>query len=420
MKHTSATAEQQALLAEVRSMLAPANPVAPTAFQGGEQDWIRPMRAERMRTSGRWRLLAPALSGLAVIGVVTGVTLAGGAAPSRPLAGPAAPPRFYVTINGIPSKQNAQVRSTATGAVLSSVPISSASGDPFASIAATRSDRVFYITQSIRQPKTSAFTIGLSRLTLSANGRTAKLIRLPVFLNDPKFPGEALTILGLAVSPDGRHLAATALAEGTPGPSPHLTPVSEVIVIPTRASGGETIWRSPGDFAYDSDPVWMNNRDLAFVWEDHFKGSQYDYTARTTVRLLDTRTSNRNLLKAPVLVAGNGKLGVIEAAYAPPGGGPVIAALARDTPPTGPKGTVLVRLAALSRTTGKITKVFARHVLNYRNENQRFRDNGYYGVEGFDASGKFALVRAPHFGMIGPAGFTQLPTPPGIFIGAAW
>jgi len=36
-----------------------------------------------------------------------------------------------------------------------------------------------------------------------------------------------------------------------------------------------------------------------------------------------------------MLVRGGGPLGVIRSAYAAPGGGPIVAALARDTPATG-------------------------------------------------------------------------------------
>lgn len=397
-------------------MMAPLNPVAPTAFQAQEHDWVTP--AQPARNLGRWRVLAPALSGLSVIAVVVGVTLAGGAAHPRTAAGSGAPPRFYVTLNGLPPKETAIVHDSRTGQTLASVHISEPSGG-LASIAATSSDRVFYLAASGTRPKTGALATVILRLNLSADGRSARLTRLPIYLTDPTRPKALAPFVGgLAVSPDGRQLAAIVQVGDQAGVK--VRPVSEIIVIPLPAGGRPAIWRASGDFAYGLDVTWVSNDSLAFLWQDQFKGTQADLTARTALRLLNVRSSNRNLLKSTVLIRGSRSIGIIEGAFAAPGGGPIIAVLARDIPPIGPRGTAVVRLVAASPATGEFTKVFASRVLRYRTEYARYLDDDYYEVLGLDASGKDALVEAPHFGMLRQGTFTALPPGAGLMHGVAW
>ncbi|HEY3906621.1 MAG TPA: hypothetical protein VGM14_22110 [Streptosporangiaceae bacterium] len=418
MRNQPAATDQWALLDEVRSMLAPINPVAPSAFEGQEQDWVRP--AQPARSAGRWRVLAPALSGVSVIAIVLGVTLVGGAQRPNSAGGSGALPKFYVTVNGLPPKETAIVHSTATGQALSSVHLSEPNGGTVSMIAAARSDREFYIAASVRQPKTGQFAMGILRLSLSADGRSAKLTRLPVYVVDPSVPHPwPPQVLDMAVSPDGRELAAM-IFTGT-APASVIKPATELMVIPTHSGGHPAFWRAPKrDFAYGVNVNWVSNRSVAFLWEDQFRGNPADYTARTAVRVLNLRASNHNLLKSAVLMRGGGAFGDIQNAYVGPGGGPIIAALAHDTPAIGPKGTAVARLVAASPVTGKITKVFARRVLHYRNDTRRYIDDGIYSVLGLDASGKDALVQAPRFGMIRNGMFTALPTGRGTMYAAAW
>lgn len=402
-------------------MMAPINPVAPSAYQGQEQDWVRP--AQPSRATGRWRILAPAFSGLAVIAVVAGLTLASGGA-GRPRAagssGAGAPPRFYVTLNHQDPHETAIVRSTATGQVLSTVHVPEADQASSASIAATSSGRVFYLTASGRLPKSGRLATVILRLSLSADGRSAKLTRLPGYLHDPARPVvQPPFVSGMAVSPDGRQLAAMIEVKGT-SPNGPMTPITELVVVPLNSLGHPAIWRAKGHFALGSDVTWVGGDSVAFLWDDRFKGDLYDFTARTAVRLLNLRTSDRNLLRSSVLMTGGGGLGVIEEAYVPPGGGPIIAALARDLPATGPKGTALVRLVAASPVTGKITATFARGVLHYRTDLARGHDDFLLQVLGLDASGRNALVERPQFGMIRQGKFTVLPSGPREIHGAAW
>lgn len=414
MKYTPAATDHRALVDEVRSVMAPARPVTLTAFHGQEHDWVRPVQPAR--TSGRWRVLAPALSGLAVIAVVAGLTLVGGSAPPPPSAGASGSlPRFYVTINGFSPKETAIVHSTSTGRALTSVHIPSPSGG-LALIAAGESDRVFYISTSAVLPGHRLTNTAILRLNLSANGRSAELTRPPINVVDPTGPAALATPEGIAVSPNGRQLALLLNVSDVSG----LHPQIDIEVVPLTAGRNPTIWRAKDDQGFGLDPVWANDKRLAFLWQDHFRGTEIDYTDRTAVRLLNTDSSSRNLLRSAVLVRGGGTLGLIVSAYAAPGSGQVIAALARNTPAIGARGTALVRLVALSPVTGRITKVFASRTLRYHTADARFNDDFYYGVQGLDASGKDALVGGPHFGMISQGRFTPLPTGPGLVIAAAW
>jgi hypothetical protein len=399
-------------------MMAPINPVAPSAFETQEQDWVRP--AQPARSTGRWRVLAPALSGISVIAIVLGVTLAGGTQ-QRPSAtgGSDALPKFYVTINGLPPKETAIVHSTATGRALSWVHLAEPSGGTVSVIAAARSDREFYLAASVRQPKSGQLAMGILRLSLSADGRSAKVIRLPVYVVDPNVPHPVPPfVYDLAVSPDGRELAAM-IDVGTANAN-FIKPLTELMLIPTHPGGHPAFWRAKTDFAYGFNVNWISNHSVAFVWQDHFKGNPADFTSRSAVRLLNLRTSKHELLNSKVMMQGNGALGVIQNAYAAPGGGPIIASLARDTPATGRKGTTLVRLVATSPATGKITKVFASRVLHYRTDTRRYLDDDTFSVHGLDASGKDALVEAPRFGMIRNGIFTALPMGRGTMYEAAW
>jgi hypothetical protein len=421
MKYQPAATDHQALVDEVRSVMAPARPVTSTAFQAWEHDWVRP--AQAAGNLGRWRVLAPVLSGLAVIAVVMGLTLVGGSAPPPSSAGaPDSLPRFYVTINGFPPKETAIVHSTRTGRALTRVHISSPTS-ALALIAATRSDRVFYIVTSANLPGHRVSDTAILRLSLSANGRSAALTRVPVHVIDPTtpagggLPGDIVALTqGIAVSPDGRQLALLLNFYKNNG----FHPLTDIEVVSLTGGHRPAIWQANDDQAFGWDPVWVNDRRLAFLWQDHFRGTELDYTERTAVRLLNTGSPSRKLLSSSVLVRGGSTLGLIEAAYAAPGGGPVIAALARNTPALGGKGTALVRLAAISPVTGRITKVFASRTLRYHTEDARVNDDYYYGVLGFDASGKDALVSGPRFGMISQGRFTPLPTGPGLLTAAAW
>lgn len=249
------------------------------------------------------------LSGLSVIAVVAGVTLTGETAGPSNLGGSGALPRFYVTLNDFSPEETAIVHSTMTGQALTSVRLSESSGG-LALIAPTRSDRVYYLAATGRQPKTGALANVILRLNLSADGRSAKLTRLPIYLTDPE-ANSLPHVDEIAVSPDGRHLVA--IVENY-----HLIPFSEIIVTRLHSGGRPAIWRAKGDIAtgllgadaFGRDATWVSNSSVAFLWLDQFRGKNVaDITGRTAVRLLNVRTSNRNLLKSTVLIRGGGALG---------------------------------------------------------------------------------------------------------------
>src|SRR5215472_10395250 len=105
---------ERELVNGVRSVMGPANPVPAGAYEGDTTyladlaDRVTALRSAAVshdrRGSSTWRLVAPALSGLAVVAVVVSLTLAAGQGPAarRSTGGASAVtslPRFYVTVN---------------------------------------------------------------------------------------------------------------------------------------------------------------------------------------------------------------------------------------------------------------------------------------------------------------------------------
>src|SRR5262249_11288886 len=94
------------LLTELRSAPPEFLDPEPVAATHGRRDRIS--RAEGRRREVAWRVLAPVLSGLAVVAVVTSLTIAAGQGPTRSgdtgptTSGAMALPTFYVTVNGAP------------------------------------------------------------------------------------------------------------------------------------------------------------------------------------------------------------------------------------------------------------------------------------------------------------------------------
>lgn len=434
------------LLNRIRSVMAPANPVSADAYEGDtgyfadlaerittrrsaglvvfEQPARRRVRPSPPGQDGRgstaWRLVAPALSGLAVVAVVVSLTLVAGQRPAarRPgggvtAAGATALPRFYITINNKVFLKPATVfvHSSATGRTLGSVSLPKSIG-LFVRVAATKSDREFYIVADRIIGANFKDVAGLYRLRLAANGHVQSFTTLSTNLGGV---GVNNTVGGISLSPDGTKLAVgvqiTLMAY----------PDSEIVVIPLN-HGPRRTWITRKEVAYLWDPIWTSNKDIAFVWRDHLRGPNTDYTVRSAERLLDTTAPGSNLLSSRVLATSTSsdKLGSIETAFAIPGGGPIIAATAKNVPSVGVPGQATARLVALSPVTGKVIKVFATQARRYRNLTTRLDADFFFFVYGLDSTGKHALVNAPRFGVLTAGKFTRLPGGPGEVLAAGW
>jgi hypothetical protein len=113
-------AEIAALLTELR--LAPPEPP--------DQQFVDPIPADALRSPHSrkrrdtvWRVLAPVLSGFAVVAVVTALTIAAGQGPSRTKGGPQTPtatalPRYFATVGGRVTQLALTIRRTSTGKVV--------------------------------------------------------------------------------------------------------------------------------------------------------------------------------------------------------------------------------------------------------------------------------------------------------------
>jgi hypothetical protein len=425
----------------VRSIMAPGNPVPGDVLSGSQRDprrqethdrilagaWTDSAASPRSPGAGgggwrprggrAWRVIAPVAAGLAVAGLVTGLTLAAGSpAPvRRPATGALATaaqgmPRFYVTLTspGQSGRIYAQVHASQTGQVLSQVRagfVGSGMG-----ISADQSDRAFVIDAA---PKDATHAkIVLYLLRVSADGRSTTLTRLPLVL----LPARSLDVVdGIAVSPDGTKLAVALQVNLNPNV---VDPRGEIVVY-SLAGGATQAWTAPGDKAVPWDPAWTGGgRYLTFVWQDQITGTQWFFTGRSQVRRLDTAAPGRNLLASQVLVTGGGPLGYIQAASAGPAGAPIIAAVFR-VPSTGTSGTAHMRLVALSAATGAVTRVFAGYAARFAGQVQEGSAVARCQVLGADPTGQHTLTYCPDLARIDHRVLTPLLPVSGL-IAAAW
>ena len=360
------------------------------------------------------RLAAPLAAGLAVIGLAVGLTLAGQSTVHRPATGAlaggdTAMPGFYVTLSQLRHLSPhvlAEVHDSLTGRVLSQANVGLFGYG--VGITADSTDRAFVIDASTggRKP-----VVALFLLRVSATGDSTKVTRLPIDLTAPKSHN---VVDGIAVSPDGTKLA---VALQIPAKGNVLHPRGEILVY-SLTGGATQTWTAPHDSGMPWNPAWTDgNGQLTFVWQDQLKGSNTFFTGRSEVRVLDTTASGRSLLASKVIATGGGKLGFIQAAAAVDGGSTLIAAVFQV--PSGSTGTALVRLVALSATTGAITHVFASHDIPYSSRVQEADAVASCQVLGADITGEHTLANCPNLGRIDNGVFTPLPHSSKAF-DAAW
>ena len=237
---------------------------------------------------------APASSSTAVQGMTDGHTLTG-------------VPRYYVMVK---NQSTVQVRATATGAALATIPTST----PVVGVTGAADDRTFVLDAqrqvmgpTVLWPQPPKFYL----LRLTASGAEQSLTRL----NLPALPkGVAMT--GLALSPDGSKLAIE--VDTQVNESPGLLEM-RVYTLATGAyrswqTNGSTDPEDPGGFTGSgvdgaASISWAaNSRTLAFDWQNR--------AGTDGVRLFDTAASGDNLI-------ADSQLAVVEATS---GGQPIGAA----------------------------------------------------------------------------------------------
>jgi hypothetical protein len=400
-------APYQAEIAAVLTELRHAPPELTEAELAGlERD--RPGR--RRGRDAAWRILAPVLSGLAVIAVITSLMVVAGPGPSRSKGGPPVPsatslPPFYVTVNGFPPHQDLIVHSTKTGQTLVTDRLGSRP-DAFVTVAATRSHRVFYlvVTASSHHPLT------LYRMTLSKNGRLASLRALPRKLM-AQFDQNQVT--GMAVSPDGRWLAAA--MQGSQRESAQR---GIMAVVPLDGKGSTRVWSAPSGESFAFDLVWTDSHDVTFLFQDLLSGPNPRNTpSRIELRQLDTTSPGSALLSARLLIGSH--LGFLQSAFASPHGGPIFVGVFSDKPASGLNGIATDRLVEFSPDKRSFS-VLGIHKMRYHTMKQQEKADLFFQVYGIDASGQNVLVSSPHFGVLRDHKFSPLPAGPGVLVDAAW
>jgi hypothetical protein len=442
----------------IRVLMAPANPL-PDTTEGAAGtvtglpaadstlDWILsqpPQRAERAgqpTLPGRprqpkrpaRRVVAPLGAGLAVAGLIAGLTIAAQSPRPhlrRPAAGalagvgPTTPmPGFFVQygVNPQGGALYAAVRDSTTGQELSRITVPGWVGT-FPAIAADGSDRTFLLTATLGgHPTFVGGTIArkgrngvtaLFRLQVAADGRSEKLTRLPMNLLPA---GSHDVVGGMAVAPGGTELA-VALHTGTGNPN-SMNMRGEIAVY--SLTGGKTrVWTAPADApAVALNPSWISQTKVAFVWQDKLRGSTAYFTGRSQVRVLDVSAPGHNVLASNVLLTGGGQLGYIQSADLGPAGAPIDVATVRASS-IGGTGTATMLLAQVS-PSGSITKTFETYTKSYSGVDQEDAVTSICQVIATDATGQHTLANCPNFGRIDNGTFTPLAHNSGDYI-AAW
>jgi hypothetical protein len=352
-----------------------------------------------------WRVLAPVLSGLAVVAVVTSLMVVAGKEPSRTPPAAVLPP-FYVTVNGFPPHQRVIVHSTKTGQTLASDTLGSRP-NTFVTVAATTSYRVFYIVVSAA----SRHSLTLYRMTLSKNGRLASLHALARGLM-ARFNQAQIT--AIAVSPDGRRLAVAMLV-----PHGRYVQRGTVAVVPLDGKGPTRAWSAPPGSWFPFDLVWTDSHDVTFLFQDLLSGvdNPSNTPSRIQIRQLDTTSPGSELLSARVLITT--RLGFLQDAFASPHGGSIIATVFSNDPGNSVSGIATDRLVEF-RLHPHSFSTLGIHRDRFHNQAQQVKADGFFHLYGIDASGQNVLVASPHFGVLTDRKFSPLPAGPGDVVDAAW
>jgi hypothetical protein len=381
---------------------------------------IRPLRdppARRRSRAVRW--LAPVAAVVAVLGVVTGVSLASRSqgpqpASQRPVIPlePAGPmPPYYVTAfqayvdNGSRVATTAAVHDSATGATLTTVPIptltDSQGGTQGPSITAAADDRTFIITEQSDNPNVIRFYL----LRAAANGRSAKLSRLPLSV-----PGY-LSVSDVALSPDGRRLAMDVQHCNAKTESCPYTGVRVV----TIATGAASTWTTRANGA-PFNVSWAGDGRIAFEWQSGVRtpppGQQTGY------RLLSLAGPGRDLLAGRAIGSPAAEpTFFVPAALVTADGSIVITSTVQNIPEGHKRDTVVARVIELSASTGQLLRVLhtvtVRHVIAGLNGPVGQLTTGQLdqgcGVLSLGPVGVHVLVACFGFGRVDDRRFTPLP-----------
>ena len=195
-------------------------------------------------------------------------------------------PAYYVTADG---GRTAQVRATATGAVLATIRPPTQAAGFFEYVSGAASDRTFVLA-AVRRLQTELYL-----LRLNPRARTATLSALPFTVATGS---ASLQLAGLALSPDGHKLA---VAVNNWAPDRRRGPR---VVVYDLENGSRRDWVWPG-FGLMTSAAAKGQASLS--WTANDKTLAFDITSSTgataTVRLLDTTAPGTDLRRSRVVTS---------------------------------------------------------------------------------------------------------------------
>jgi hypothetical protein len=372
----------------------------PRARRGRPMPWA--FLAGRGSTTTRW--LAPVAAVIAVLCVIAVVSLVARPVGRPSAAAPAGMPPYYVTLTGAIADHRpvltAAVRDSATGALLTTVNVPvrttiqqpphhahSQLGTPPpmpSGITASADGRAFAITDDL----------GFFLLRVAADGRSARLARLPIHV-------QYILSDSAALSPDGSKLAID--VESCPN-----TGCREGIEVVSLATGASKLWTGPS-LADPLTPAWADDgSQVMFLWQVGNSSTRQGY------RLLNVSSpagallgSSRPIDSPPV------QNGQFPGAVLTPDGTGLITTDYRNVPGRDGGGTAILRVVELSASTGRLLRVLHVATEHYgAGALARLEADQDCQVLSLGTAGLRALVQCPALGRLDGDRFTPLPGVP--------
>ena len=357
----------------------------------------------------RWhRRLLPIAAAAAVIAVAVAAVLVAGPKPGPASApGPAALPRYYLTLTFVADRQvhglpvtEAVIRDSATGRITGTVKIVTDYFPAPVTVAAAPDDRSFIIGTIEPRPKGTQGTLyqeyRFLRLPVSADGQPGHLTELPAY----PVPLNAF-VTGTALSPDGT-LLAMSYTNGVGGQDGHAPSVVAVVQIINLVTGKVRIWTAAsahGHYYEPGAPSWADgDRMIAFTWE-HSQSLTNDNMTMEGVRLLDTDAPGDNLADSRMIVSRKAVSGTIQSALITPDGRDVLMATFRNVPSGGNRGTVIAQIAEVSAAGSGPVRVLRTETARYTVNTKADLDDTSQ-VLSLDPTGRYGLVQCLQFGWL--------------------
>jgi hypothetical protein len=334
-----------------------------------------PTTANRVAQSPAHASVTPTNSAQPTAGQLPGNTLldAKVAPVLSPQAAEAGMPKFYIVSAPDALTTNAlQVRSSATGKVISSVAQPAGCITSTYQITTPGSDREFFVSCL-----TTSHRGAFYRLRISAQGAITAFGSLPIAAPPDQF------VTGLAVSPDGSKLA-IGLQSST---------VNRVAIeLVTLATGATRTWTGP-HMDRPTELTWTNDgRELGF-WS-------------WGLRVLNVNAAGRNLASARLVLSIFHAADLVQDAMLNPDGTTIVAYVSYTRHIAASKSAVIGGIVEIDARTGKPLRVLIA---------QHPQANGHgwsitpFMLGAIDSTGNHLLVAAHQLGRLDRGRFTPLP-----------